>query len=478
MPAPLWRWRAGTCRRSRSGSTAVPSATPGRWSTGAESVALAADDVFARAVTLVRALVRRFEQRRPRAAPLPGPMPRRTTAAAFAAPYLGRALPRLGREALRRFRFRHAHWRVGYRFIDGPGVAETGVLGDGWSVLPDDGTHFYADPFPFEWQGRHHIFVEDYPHAAGKAAISVVTFDDAGLPSTPLPVLEEEHHLSYPQVFARDGQTWMLPEASASGRLTLYRATDFPSAWVADSVLIEGREISDATLLDHGGRLWLFATDRDGYGSTSDTMVIYHAETLEGPWIPHPMNPVAIDRRAARPGGAVVRLGRTADPAPAGRHPRIWRRARTGRDPPARHGNRPARRAEGHLRRRRLSLSDGSHAEPRRPPGSHRRHRCRAQVAAASGRDQQTLVGGAHRRRRIFLRQPPPRGREPRRERRLPEQRLERRADAGRIARLGEDRPPVRLPPWKAPRAARRGRWRRPAGRRSPPPPPPGRRSR
>ncbi len=100
-------------------------------------------------------------------------------------------------------------------------------------------------------------------------------------------MLEEPHHLSYPQVFERDGAIWMLPEASASGRLTLYRASAFPDRWIAETVLVEG-EISDATLLEHGGLLWLFATDRDGYGSTSDTLVVFCAPALAGPWKPHP----------------------------------------------------------------------------------------------------------------------------------------------------------------------------------------------
>src|SRR6185312_12776585 len=112
----------------------------------------------------------------------------------FLQSYAFSALPRLGREALRRARYRHAHWRVGYRFTEGPGVAATGELGLGWRQLPDDGSHFYADPFPFEWQGRHFIFVEDYPHATGKALISVVEVDEAGARSTPKPVLEEPFH--------------------------------------------------------------------------------------------------------------------------------------------------------------------------------------------------------------------------------------------------------------------------------------------
>jgi len=272
-----------------------------------ESAALGTEDVLARAITLLLSVVRAFAaDRLPRAARADAPDQNGRASTRFACAYLGRALPRLGREALRRARFRHAHWRVGYRFSDATGVAETGKLGTGWSVLPDQGDHFYADPFPFSWRGQSFVFVEDYPHATGKAVISVVPFDATGGAGTPRVVLEEAHHLSYPQVFERDGTIWMLPEASASGKLTLYRASNFPDGWTAETVLLEG-EISDATLLEHGGLFWLFATDRDGHGSTSDTLVVFSAPALAGPWRPHRMNPVLIDRRMARPGGAFIR---------------------------------------------------------------------------------------------------------------------------------------------------------------------------
>ncbi|PBB36144.1 MAG: hypothetical protein EOQ55_24100 [Mesorhizobium sp.] len=270
-----------------------------------ESTALGTEDVFARAITLVQSVTRAFAaDRLPREAV--AEIHGRGERGGFTSAYLGAALPRLGREALRRARFRHAHWRVGYRFTDALGVADTGKLGTGWSVLPDPGDHFYADPFPFWWQGQPFVFVEDYPHATGKAVISVVPFDADGVPGEPRVVLEEAHHLSYPQVFERDGAIWMLPEASAGGKLTLYRASGFPDSWLAETVLVEG-EISDATLFEHEGMLWLFATDRDGHGSTSDTLVIFSAPALAGPWRPHPANPILIDHRMARPGGAFVR---------------------------------------------------------------------------------------------------------------------------------------------------------------------------
>ncbi|MFK0161000.1 hypothetical protein [Rhizobium sp. NPDC090279] len=273
-----------------------------------EAAALGVEDVFARTITLVISAVRAFaENRLPmNEQVLTAPESSIGGTVKFASSYLTSALPRLGREAMRRARFRHAHWRVGYRFTDGSGVANTCELGDGWSVLPDLGDRFYADPFPFHWQDRSFLFVEDYRHATGKAVISVVPFDAAGMPQEPRCVLEEPYHLSYPQVFERDGAIWMLPEASSGGKLVLYRCAAFPDRWVPEAVLIES-EISDATLLDHGGQLWLFATNRDGYGSTSDMLVVFHAPRLTGPWKPHILNPVLIDRRMARPGGAFTR---------------------------------------------------------------------------------------------------------------------------------------------------------------------------
>lgn len=269
------------------------------------------DDVLARAVSLVVASASRLlDGEAPQAAAPPvrsGPVGGRGPAAALAFS----AAPRALGEMTRRLRHWPSHWRVGYRFHDGPGVAELGQIGGpDWSILPDDGRRYYADPFAVEHRGRHCVFVEEYPHASGKGIISMAEFDRQGRPSTPVAVLEEPHHLSYPQVFERGGRHFMLPEAGASNALTLYRADRFPHGWRPHAVLIEGRALFDATLLDHGGRLWLLATERDGAGSSSDMLVAFFAERIEGPWTPHPANPVLIDRAAARQGGAFVRVGR------------------------------------------------------------------------------------------------------------------------------------------------------------------------
>jgi len=248
-----------------------------------------------------------------------------TTAPRPAPGLLGAYLPVLASGLAERARLklmgrRTDHWQVGYRLIDGPGVAETGSLdGAPFSILADDGKRFYADPFVVERNGRHYLFVEDLAYAKKKGVISASELGPDGRFSTPRPVIEEPYHLSYPQIIRDGDDIFMLPEGSGGRELVLYRATDFPYRWERDTVLLRDLQIADATLLVRDGRHWLIGTRRPELGSSSDTMVVYSAPSLRGPWTPHPQNPIVIDRSAARPGGALVaRGGRMALPVQDG----------------------------------------------------------------------------------------------------------------------------------------------------------------
>jgi hypothetical protein len=215
--------------------------------------------------------------------------------------------------------YRTPHWRVGWRFCDGPGVVATGHLPEGWHDLPDDGRHFYADPFPVTHDGRTHLFVEDFEHDRGRGVISVVEFDDRGPVGTPHPVLEHRVHLSYPMVVEDGGELWMIPETSAAGTVELYRAVDYPDRWELESVLLRDVDANDATPFRHGGRWWLAATVRRR-GSCSDTLHLWYADELTGPWKPHDRNPVLVDIASARPAGRPhVDGGRLLRPVQDGR---------------------------------------------------------------------------------------------------------------------------------------------------------------
>lgn len=272
------------------------------------------EDVLARTISLLLKGVERVLHNKPSSCDLDFVEIEPSTgldAATLGSTYTLRLLPRLLGELYRRATSKtHAHWCVGYRLIDGAGVAENGDLsGPAWTRIPDDGSRFYADPFPFNWQGRSYVFVEDYEHASGKGVISVCQINPDGTPTTPTPVLEEAYHLSYPNVFQSGGDIWMLPESGSSRNLVLYRAANFPLEWERHEVLVEDRELADPTLLEQDGHLWLFASERDGAGSAADMMSVFQADDLHGPWTPHPANPIVIDRAGARPGGNIISSG-------------------------------------------------------------------------------------------------------------------------------------------------------------------------
>ena len=203
--------------------------------------------------------------------------------------------------------FSTPHWRTGWRKLNGPDMFDLRQHPPGgWTNLPDDSTRFYADPFPFVHEGRLSLFVEDFPHATGKGLISAVEFGPDGPLGTPRPVLELGCHLSYPFVFASEGQIWMIPETSGAGTVELHRATQFPGGWVREAILLDGLVAGDVTLTQHQGQWWMFATVQHEGGSFSDALHLWSAPNFTGPWTPHPRNPVLVDMASARPAGRIV----------------------------------------------------------------------------------------------------------------------------------------------------------------------------
>lgn len=223
------------------------------------------------------------------------------------AAYFARNLAFQGARSLYHLCCHSPHWRIGWRYVDGPGVVESGSLsGAAWRVMPDQGDAFSADPFPIEWRGESGVFYELLDYRTDIGEIFYQPFDACGPSGAPVRALKERWHLSYPFLIEESGELYMVPEASNSGAITLYRCVGFPDKWEPVANLVEGVEAADATIFRHEGRYWMTSVIRDGYGGYSDTLAIHHAPSLFGPWEPHRRSPVIVDARFARPGGAVV----------------------------------------------------------------------------------------------------------------------------------------------------------------------------
>jgi hypothetical protein len=242
--------------------------------------------------------------RRPRAAKVVG------HAALVAGGVVGRRIRRLG--------FRDP-WFVGIRSRT-PGSVEAILAGrqSGPSFRPAlaDPDASFADPFLVDWDGVSHLFFERSSYTDTKGSLWVCELSADGAPGEAMPILEADHHLSYPHVFSVEGAMFLLPESAERHSVDLYECVSFPDSWALRYRLLDGVMAADPTLIAHDGRYWLFVNLFDTGASPDDELHVYFSDSLSGPWQSHPANPVVSDVRRARCAGRIIRLhGQLVRPA-------------------------------------------------------------------------------------------------------------------------------------------------------------------
>ncbi|CAG0988122.1 hypothetical protein MYXO_02242 [Myxococcaceae bacterium] len=289
----------------RLGSVASQDAVLDRsWSqTDSTSLHASRERLAAKGGSMLLRAIRRLREDRPARAPYPAsPVEGRVAAVATA-----RGLVRL---ATRRAR------EVGLRLC----------FEDGWIIAaqrpptwPPDPTRFepwepppgmlWADPFPFVYGGRLHVFVEEAALDAPRAHLSVIEVGGDGRPGAARRILERPYHLSYPFVFEAGGQIYLVPETAENRTIEIYRCRVFPDQWELAGVLVSGIRAADATLLEHAGRWWIFACVAIEDALPLDELHLFHAPGPLGPFEPFAANPVVSDVRSARPAGRIFRHG-------------------------------------------------------------------------------------------------------------------------------------------------------------------------
>jgi len=174
--------------------------------------------------------------------------------------------------------------------------------------VSDIEARFVADPFMLRAKGTWHMFFEVMNRECGRGEIGLATSKNGLKWQYRQIVLTEPFHLSYPYVFEWMNDYYMIPETHKARSVRLYRASKFPQQWSFVSTLLEEQSFCDSSIFRYANTWWLYTETNPDY--KFDTLRLYYAQDLVGPWIEHPQSPIIEGNpHTARPGGRVLVLG-------------------------------------------------------------------------------------------------------------------------------------------------------------------------
>lgn len=175
--------------------------------------------------------------------------------------------------------------------------------------LPKD--EFWADPFLFQYKNDTYVFFENFSYSTQRGKISCGRVENENLVDI-TDVLNLPYHLSYPFIFQENDAIYMMPETSENNRLEIFRCKSFPDQWEIYTTAFEEEQVVDASFyLDKHNKNWLFLNKiaSPNVDRTSE-LHIYQVDSIRlNKIIAHKQNPVIIDARVARNGGAIFKIG-------------------------------------------------------------------------------------------------------------------------------------------------------------------------
>ncbi|MCF8413308.1 MAG: hypothetical protein K9G44_07840 [Melioribacteraceae bacterium] len=168
-------------------------------------------------------------------------------------------------------------------------------------IVKDRDSSEVADPFLIVENNKYYLFFEVYSKSIKQADIGLAISKDLENWEYQKIILDEDFHLSYPNVFKYQNEWYMIPESSNDFSVRLYKAINFPFEWKFEKRLLSGYRFGDPTIFQYENKWWMFVAT-----TGNDALNLYYSNELEGPWTAHAMNPlIKNDPDNSRPAGKI-----------------------------------------------------------------------------------------------------------------------------------------------------------------------------
>jgi len=161
---------------------------------------------------------------------------------------------------------------------------------------------FIADPFLFVHNEELFLFYEEQTNLYGKGVIKLVKTTDLKKWTNPITALEEDYHLSFPNVFVLDGQIYMMPESGNDKCIKLYTPNEDLSQWIPYKTILDGSKFIDSSIVRNNNKLFLFTTD---YTNQKNKLRLFYSDSIDELWVEHPLSPIAEGKDTGRCAGSL-----------------------------------------------------------------------------------------------------------------------------------------------------------------------------
>lgn len=193
-------------------------------------------------------------------------------------------------------KFMFEHWQIAYR-VKGE---------DKFTLLPNPDWGWAADPFPIMYQGFLYIFAEVFLYKSERNGIIAYCRYENGKFTDWIVSMDKHWHISYPNVFIRDGKLYMCPETYQNDEIAVYELKAFPNQWVKTKVLLDNTQCSDTTFCVYQNEKYMF-TFQSQKGGVKGKLYLYQFDgekIVDGKIILEDTG-----TESARPGGRVISDG-------------------------------------------------------------------------------------------------------------------------------------------------------------------------
>ncbi|MCM1286179.1 MAG: hypothetical protein NC213_07465 [Acetobacter sp.] len=167
-----------------------------------------------------------------------------------------------------------------------------------FTVLKDSYRYWTADPFLFKHNGKYFLFFEVFDRLKRKGLLGYREIFKDGYGDMKI-IYESPTHLSYPFIYEKNNEIYIVPESNKSGELFRLKCIDFPDKWEKDIVLCN-EKLADTTLLDKDGVTY-YITEKVDDSNIFDRLDIYFEEDHK--LVECKNNPVKKDINTARCAG-------------------------------------------------------------------------------------------------------------------------------------------------------------------------------